>query len=713
MKKGYVLVFLFFCLLSFSQNKKIDSLRVLLKNSRQDTAIVNYLNGIAFEFVYSGMNDSSYANASKAYSRAKKVGYRKGEARAINIFGLINETDSRFPEALKHYYAAIKIQKEIDDKIGLGNSWHNIGYVHYKKGDFSSALKYYSISLAIRKSNSDTHGVAYSYNNMGMAYMQVGNYSEAIKSYLIALKNAEELSDERLIAKCHSNMGDVYLVQGNAPLALKNYFIALKFFEKLDEKMSLVVAYNTLGSLYYSQKKYAESIRYCSKALQLALEINDKRGLSLSYSMLGLNYLDNKQYPEALQNFSAGLAIDTEIGDIEGVAIANENIGSVYFHLGRYDEAMKRDSVAFALYTDNGDKMGIAQIHLNAGGIDMIRKNYKAAETHFLKSIALAKEMQNLVIIKDASERLGTMYETTGNLAQAIKYYKEYTKAKDSLFNESNVKKIVELEMNYDFDKKEAALKSEQEKKDLKAAEEKRIREFQLLALIVLMIVIVVIAWLFVRQNKLKAGQQAMQLEQQLLRSQMNPHFIFNSLICIESFIYSNEPKEAGKYLSDFARLMRLILENSRKEVVTLDKEIEGLANYLQLQRLRYDHAFDYTISVASELEPDFIELPPMLAQPFIENAIEHGLRDVSEGGLIEIKFSKKGNDLLLEIKDNGTGIHQKQASGHQSLATTITKERIELFNKKNKQHASFSVSDAYPLQERKGVLVIFILPVL
>ncbi len=713
MKRNCVLLFLFLYLSAFSQNKKIDSLRVLLKNSQQDTSIINRLNDMALEFVYAGEYDSCFNNASNACLRAKKLGYRKGEARAINIFGLIDQVNLKFPEALKKYYAAIKIQQEIDDKLGLGTSWYNIGNVYYKTGEFSNALKYYFISLDIRKSISDKHGLANSYNNIGMVYTQLGDYSEAIKNYLTSLKIAEEIADEKIVAKCHINMGDIYLNQGNNPLALKNYLISLKLFEKLGEKRSLIVAYNTLGGMCYSQKKYAESIQYSSKALQLAREMNDKRGISLSYSMLGLTYLDKKQYPEALQNFSAGLEIDTEVDDREGMAIANENIGSVYSHLEKYDEAVKRDSIAFALYTENGDKMGIAQIHLNSGGIDMIRKNYKAAEVHFLKSIALAKEMDNLVIIKDASERLSVMYEIMGNLSESLKYYREYTNAKDSLFNESNVKKIVELEMNYDFDKKEAALKSEQEKKDLKAAEEKRIREFQMLGLLALLMVIVIIGWLFIRQNKLKASQQAMQLEQQLLRSQMNPHFIFNSLIAIESFIYNNEPKTAGKYLSGFARLMRLILENSRKETVALSKEMEGLENYLQLQRLRYDNAFDYSLNVSPDLETDFVEVPPMLAQPFIENAIEHGLRDIKEGGLIEISFSKKEENLILEIKDNGTGIRQKSGSGHQSLATTITKERIELFNKRNKQKATFSVADAYPLQERKGVLVTFVLPVL
>jgi LytS/YehU family sensor histidine kinase len=203
----------------------------------------------------------------------------------------------------------------------------------------------------------------------------------------------------------------------------------------------------------------------------------------------------------------------------------------------------------------------------------------------------------------------------------------------------------------------------------------------------VLLILSFLVGFLFVRQNKLKSQQRSMQLEQKLLRSQMNPHFIFNSLTAIESFIYTNEPKEAGRYLSGFARLMRLILENSREEFISLEKEIKTLQYYLDLQKLRFDDKFDYKIILEDGLEADSIAIPPMLAQPFIENSIEHGIKNMELKGAIEILFKKENNEIHFEVKDNGIGMERSFAikedkKSHQSLATKITRERLSILNR-------------------------------
>jgi len=181
-------------------------------------------------------------------------------------------------------------------------------------------------------------------------------------------------------------------------------------------------------------------------------------------------------------------------------------------------------------------------------------------------------------------------------------------------------------------------------------------------------------------------------LEQKLLRSQMNPHFIFNSLSSIQSFIFENNPVEAGSYLSRFAELIRSILYNSREEYITLEKEIQTLINYLDLQKLRYDNKFDYEIDLDPMLDKETISIPPMLAQPFIENAIEHGIKHLNNPGIINISFTKLEETILLIVEDNGIGIraakkiNNAKAKEHQSLATIITRERIEILNKGQKK---------------------------
>lgn len=193
------------------------------------------------------------------------------------------------------------------------------------------------------------------------------------------------------------------------------------------------------------------------------------------------------------------------------------------------------------------------------------------------------------------------------------------------------------------------------------------------------------------REKKIREQNRFLVLEQKLLRSQMNPHFIFNSLSSIQSFIFESNPVEAGSYLSRFAELIRSILYNSREEYISLEKEVQTLTNYLDLQKLRYENKFDYEIDVDLLLDAETISIPPMMAQPFIENAIEHGIKHLDDKGFINISFTLLDDTVLIIVEDNGIGIraakkiNNSKAKEHQSLATIITRERIEILNKGQK----------------------------
>lgn len=223
------------------------------------------------------------------------------------------------------------------------------------------------------------------------------------------------------------------------------------------------------------------------------------------------------------------------------------------------------------------------------------------------------------------------------------------------------------------------------------------------------------------REKKIIEQTQFQLLEQKLLRSQMNPHFIFNSLSSIQSFIFENNPLEAGSYLSRFAELIRAILYNSREEFITLEKEIKTLQNYLDLQQLRYDHKFEYSLDIDPIIQTDMIQIPPMLAQPFVENAIEHGVKHLSGKGLISVSFTlmpEKGS-LLLLVEDNGIGIKaskklkKESHKRHTSLATIIANERIDVFNKgQKKKQFIMEIGDIEDWDGKiKGTKVKFIIP--
>jgi LytS/YehU family sensor histidine kinase len=189
--------------------------------------------------------------------------------------------------------------------------------------------------------------------------------------------------------------------------------------------------------------------------------------------------------------------------------------------------------------------------------------------------------------------------------------------------------------------------------------------------------------------------------ELKALRAQMNPHFVFNSLNSIQHFILTNKSSDAGKYLNKFARLMRVILNNSEKSVITIREELEYLTLYIELEAMRFDNKFEWKIDIAEDIDTDYFEIPAMLLQPYVENAILHGLTPKGEGGVLEIIMRLQGNNLLCRIRDNGIGREKsremRQLSNrkdHKSLGMKITSDRLELINNLQGSHLSMTVTD-------------------
>ncbi len=211
-------------------------------------------------------------------------------------------------------------------------------------------------------------------------------------------------------------------------------------------------------------------------------------------------------------------------------------------------------------------------------------------------------------------------------------------------------------------------------------------------------------------------------VEMSALLAQMNPHFLFNSLNSIDSYIIRNESKKASEYLNNFARLMRLILQNSRSNYINLKDELEALDLYMQMESLRFKNKFNYSIAVDENVETSSIVIPPMLIQPYVENAIWHGLMHKTNGteGLVKINISKNADDLLCVIEDNGIGRkkatelkEQKQKNHKRSMGMQITQDRIEIINKLYNMNASINIYDMEDeLGNAKGTKVELIIPV-
>jgi ligand-binding sensor domain-containing protein len=201
-------------------------------------------------------------------------------------------------------------------------------------------------------------------------------------------------------------------------------------------------------------------------------------------------------------------------------------------------------------------------------------------------------------------------------------------------------------------------------------------------------------------QERLEMEKSILELEQEAARLQMNPHFIFNCLNSIQGFISTNDPFKAKKYLAKFAKLMRLILENAREEFIPLQNEINMLENYIELEKLSTQQSFEFSVTHDPSIDPEQIQVPPMIVQPFVENAIIHGLRKKEGNGVMSIHFKRDGEILICTIRDNGIGrkqaanINGQARSQHKSAAIPITQKRLEQYGSYRKVNAGIQIID-------------------
>lgn len=218
----------------------------------------------------------------------------------------------------------------------------------------------------------------------------------------------------------------------------------------------------------------------------------------------------------------------------------------------------------------------------------------------------------------------------------------------------------------------------------------------------------------FLEERKL-TEEQLIETKERSLISQMKPHFIFNTLTAIQSYIYSNSPREANQYISSFASLMRIYLTNSQNEFISVKEEITTIKYYLELQKLRYQDKFDYSVSFDNEEELAFVTIPPMLTQPLVENAIEHGIQNKGTKGFVSLSFSLSDNYIVFIVEDDGPGVEYtknlKKSDKHLSVSTSIINERLKWLNKKYSQKIIYEICDIIKDGEVAGTLAKMSIP--
>ncbi|MBN2524285.1 MAG: tetratricopeptide repeat protein [Bacteroidales bacterium] len=660
-------------------SSSIDSALFISRKALKQAQRIDYSKGICqalknlgIAYYYSAESDSAVLFYTRALEIAKKIDDAYLTASLLSNIGATYSFIGKYDEALHYYYASMKADSISDNLQGVGSTYMNIGVVYMKKNQYPEAIEYFNKALRIASESGDIKSLSNAYHNLGLVYDHISDYKNAIENYLKALKIEEESHDKLGLSTTYSNIGTVFLDWGYYTKALEYFYKSLEIAQKSGQKSSVLYARLNLGYIYNYLGEYIKALEQYKKVNDLRMDEEDDPVLSTFYLNKGLTYKNMHQYDSATFYYQKALEIREDIGDKEQLARVYSNIGDLMYEMHWLDKAI--------------DNLNISNTYT---------ADYRTRAENF--------------------DLLSKIYEKKNDKNKAFEYFKKSVSMRDSVFSEEKHKQINELQIQYETAKKEQQIESLEKINEAKAKQLKLTRLIFGLAIAAVLIIILLGA-MFFHNRQLRSKHRMLLTEQKLLRSQMNPHFIFNSLSAIQSYILKNKALEAGSYLSRFAKLMRSILENSSKELITLEEEIETLTNYLDLQKIRLQEKLEYSIRADDGLLEEEISVPPMLSQPFIENAIEHGiLKKESEEGAIDIHFIDKQDQIIIKIIDNGIGREKAGRVGekkHRSRATEITQSRIALLSKAYKIKPAFETIDLYDKNNKpEGTKVLISLP--
>jgi tetratricopeptide (TPR) repeat protein len=490
--------------------------------------------GKAYNLIGSIHQDQGrYAEALEAYQEALTIYERIGDQQRIaychlNI-GNIHANQGRYAEALESYRKALAIYERIGDQQGIATCYNNIGVIHANQGRYAEALESYRKALAIYERIGDQQGIANCYGNIGIIHDNQGRYAEALEAFQKALTILERTGNQQGIAACYGNIGNIHHAQGRYAEALEAYQKALAIFERIGNQQGIALCYDNIGIIHYEQGRYAEASESYQKALTIRERIGDLQGIAGSYNNIGLIHNAQGRYVEALEAFQKALAIRERIGDQPGIATCHHNIGNIHKAQGRYAEALEAYQKALAIFERIGNQREIAACYVSIGTIHHAQGRYAEALEAFQKALAIAQSLQLHDLLDEIYLSLAQTDSALAASGQkhlwksAYLHHRLHAAYKDSVRNEASIRKQAQLESQYEYEKKTALLKAEQEKERALATAQLRQRETQrnlsLLALGIALIGLITFAILYrkIRQQRDLIQKQSNEIQQKNL----------------------------------------------------------------------------------------------------------------------------------------------------------------------------------------------------
>lgn len=675
-------------LTAHARQSRMDSLLALLKIAKDDTNKILVLQELSME-----CNEEDIETyAGLALTLSYKLNNNKGIAEAQSNLGYAFSAKGDFPRALRSYQESLTYFEKIDDKNGAGSVLNAIAELYKNRFMFPKALEYYQKSLTLKEKTGDKKQTLIVIRNIGQLLGMMGDYDEELKYQNKSLGIAREIRSREDEATALNNIGAVY---------------------------------NALGD-------HERAIDYHKKCINIEQEIKNAVGVSHSLSEIGLIFLYQNEFDSALLYFNSALKGYRLIANKTGLAETLNNIGGVYDRSGAYDEAINYFLQSQTVYHELGRIQDESLLFINIGVVYDKQKNYKAAEKFALLGLDLAKKSEYRTQMSMGGKLLSRIYAAQGKYKQAYEMHVFYKQWADSIRNAAIKDATIKNQVQFEFARKENELIAEQEKKDALAKaqldEQSYSRRIWATGGVSFAVFSVLGFFLYRSDRKKKENQLSLELSQikseladvnMKAHEQMNEHFIFNAMQSIQHFINKNDKAGAEKYLIKFSNLTRRILENSRKQEITVQEEVDTLKLYMDLEALRLNLGFDYEIIIDTNIDPENTLIPPLILQPFVENSIKHGLSPLESKGRIMITIRRIGNELECIVEDNGVGrISKKRVSDssvtdkQESLGMKITGERIKLYNRMKSANAFFKIEDLFNAENKStGMRVLLHFP--
>jgi len=357
---------------------------------------------------------------------------------------------------------SLKLSEQINYQKGIANAYNGIGGINDDNGNYPAAIEYHKKSLEIREAIGDKEGIASSYNNIGITLKKQGDYAEALKYYYKSLKIVEELGNKKDLTPRYNNIGIIYKMQGNYDDALKTYQDCLSIQKEINDKKGMISTYINIGVINKIQNNYGDAIKNCKASLKLSEELGDKKNIATSYNNIGTIYSDQKDFEKALKQFSIAIKIREAIGDKQGIATTYNNIGSAYSQSGDQTKALENE----------------------------------------LKGISVAKEIGNMDLVKDAYQNLAQIYFKLNDYKNAYEKEVLYKETDDSLNGKEKQRKIIELQKQNEFDRKQA----DQDKKDALALDEIKRQKILKFGFIVGFGLLLLLSFILYNRNRIKTN---------------------------------------------------------------------------------------------------------------------------------------------------------------------------------------------------------------